>query len=141
MFKKTIIACLALLIAVFAFQPIEKAEARTRVHIGVGIGPGYGGYYGGYPYYGPGYYYAPPVPYYGGYYAPRRTYRPRRHARRISCRRARRIVRNRGYRNVRTIDCTGRGYSFLGRRRGRLYKISMRSRSGRITSISRYRRR
>jgi len=136
MLKKTIITSFAIMIAFFAFQPVENAEAKTRVHIGVGVGgygygpyygPGYG--YGGYgPYYGPGYY--APRPY---YYAPRRAYRGRR----ISCQRAKRIVRNHGYHRVRARDCRGKQYSFTGRKRGRNYVIKMRSRTGRIYSVRR----
>jgi len=145
MLKKTIITGFAIMIAFFAFQPIENAEAKTRVHIGVGVGgygyggpyygPGYG--YGGYgPYYGPGYYgpgYYNPRPYYGGHYAPRRAYRGRR----ISCKRAKRIVRNHGYHRVRARDCRGKTYSFSGRKRGRTYIIKLRSRTGRIFKVFR----
>ncbi len=131
MLKKTIIASLAVLIAIFAFQPVEKSEAKARVHIGVYP---YGGY--GYPpYYGGGYY---PDPYYGGgYYPPRRRYAPTYRPRRISCRRAIRIVRNHGYRRVRARDCRGSKYSFTGKKRGRWYRIRMYSRSGRIYSVRR----
>jgi len=143
MLKKSFIVSLALLIAAFAFAPVENAEAKTRVHIGVGVG-GYGPYYGGYGpyygpgpyyggYYGPGPYYGGPPPYYGRYYAPRRTYRRGR----ISCKRGKRIVRNNGYRKVRARDCRGKTYSFSGRKRGRTYIIKMRSRTGRIFRVTR----
>lgn len=143
MLRKTIFASLALALAFFAFAPAEKAEAKTRVHIGVGVGGygyGYGPYYGyGYrPYYAPGFYF--PQPYYGGYYPRGRYYYvPRRHryGRRISCRRARNIVRQHGFRHVRARDCRGRKYTFIGRKHGKTYRIRMRSRSGRIYSVRR----
>ena len=141
MFKKIFVICFAV-VAMFALQPVEKAEAKVRVHIGIG-GPG--GYYGG-PYYGGGYqpYYRPryyaPRPYYGGYnprrhrYAP--TYRPRRVGR-LNCRQARRVVRNRGYRNIRSIDCRGRRFTFHAIKRGRWYRVRMNSRNGRLFGIRR----
>lgn len=126
MFKKTIIAATALVASVVAFQPVEKAEARVNVGIGIGVP----GYYGGYApgYYSPGYYG-------GGYYAPRpRYYAPRRG--RISCRRARRIVRNHGYYRVRAIDCSGSRYTFHAKRGGIWYRLRMKSRSGRIYKVT-----
>lgn len=131
MLNKTVVAVFAIMIAVFTLQPIDKAEAKVNVHIGVGSG-----YYGD-PYYGRPRYY-PPQPYYGGgYYAPPRpVYRPYR-ARRISCRQGRRIVRNRGFYKVKARDCRGRNYVFHGRKNGRKYRIRMRSRNGRIYSVGR----
>jgi len=143
MFKKTLIASMAILIAAFTFAPVETSEAKTRVHIGVGIGGyGYGPYYDPYYGYGPfyGHRYGPYYGgYYGGYYPGPRYYVPRRHyrGRRISCKRAKRIVRNHGYRRVRARDCSGRNYKFYGRKRGRNYEIRMKSRNGRIYSVRR----
>ena len=141
MLKKTIIAGFAMLIAVFAFQPVEKADAKVRVQIGIGGYPAYygGGYYAPYYGHGGGYrtYYRPRYyPYYGGY-APRYRYVPRYRARRISCAQGKRIMRARGYRNVRARDCRGRKYRFTGRKRGAWYSIGIRSRNGSIYSIRR----
>ena len=58
---------------------------------------------------------------------------------RISCREGARIVRYNGFRDVRPIDCSGSSYSYRGRRHG-LFEITVRSRSGRITSVRRLRR-
>lgn len=136
MLKKTIIAGFALLIAAFAFQPVEKAEAKVKVHIGIGGGYGYD------PYYDRGYrprprYYDPDPYYGGGYYAPPPRYRPRRVTRRLNCRQARRVLRNYGYRNIRTLNCRGKRYKFNAVKRGRWYRVRMNSRNGRLFGIRR----
>jgi hypothetical protein len=51
---------------------------------------------------------------------------------RISCGEARRIVRNSGFRNVDTIECNGRTYTFEATRRGRDVTVFVNSRNGRI---------
>ena len=51
---------------------------------------------------------------------------------RISCGEARRIVRNNGFRNVATIECNGRTYTFEATRRGRDVTVFVNSRNGRI---------
>ena len=54
------------------------------------------------------------------------------HSGRLSCGEARRIVRNNGYRNVDTIECNGRTYTFEATRRGRDVTVYVNSRNGRI---------
>jgi len=51
---------------------------------------------------------------------------------RLSCGDARRVVRNSGYRNVSTIECQGRTYTFEATRRGRDVTVFVNSRNGRI---------
>ncbi len=51
---------------------------------------------------------------------------------RLSCGEARRIVRNNGFRNVETIECNGRTYTFEATRRGRDVTVYVNSRNGRI---------
>jgi hypothetical protein len=51
---------------------------------------------------------------------------------RISCGEARRIVRSNGFRNVNTIECNGRTYTFEATRRGRDVTVFVNSRNGRI---------
>jgi hypothetical protein len=51
---------------------------------------------------------------------------------RIRCWEGRRIVRRAGYRDVRTLSCDGRIYRYSGWRRGKLWRISVSSRSGQI---------
>jgi hypothetical protein len=54
------------------------------------------------------------------------------HRGRISCGEARRIVRNSGFRNVDTIECRGRTYTFEATRRGRDVTVYFDSRNGRV---------
>lgn len=49
---------------------------------------------------------------------------------RLSCGEARRAVRNNGFRNVRTIECNGRTYTFDATRRGRDVTVFVNSRTG-----------
>jgi hypothetical protein len=81
------------------------------------------------PYYDPYYY----NPYYRDpyYYGP--TYRHR-----ISCDRARRILRSHGYRRIRAYDCKGRVYGFRAVYNGRRYKLRVSAYSGEILSRRRY---
>lgn len=83
----------------------------------------YPGYYDPYHYsphhYDP-YYYGPP-------------YRSR-----ISCKRARRLVRRHGYHRVRAYDCRGKVYGFIGYYNGKRYKIRVSAYSGVILSRRRY---
>jgi hypothetical protein len=51
---------------------------------------------------------------------------------RLSCREAKRHVRNSGYQNVSTVECDGRTYTFEGTRRGRPVTIFVNSRSGAV---------
>lgn len=56
---------------------------------------------------------------------------------RISCRRGERIVENYGFRRVRPRDCSGRHYTYFGRRRGDNFLISVDSRRGRVVDVRR----
>jgi hypothetical protein len=51
---------------------------------------------------------------------------------RVSCGEARRIVRNSGFRNVATIECQGRTYTFEATRRGRDVTVYVNSRTGAV---------
>ena len=121
MFKKSVIVATALVAGFVAFQPVEKAEAKVHIDVGIGIpGPGYygGGYYGG-GYYGHGH---------------RPSYRP--HYRyRMSCGKARRKISHRGFYRIRAVDCSGSRYTFKAKRHGDWYKIRLNSRTGRIIRI------
>jgi hypothetical protein len=48
----------------------------------------------------------------------------------MSCNQARRLVRDSGYRNVDTKDCSGKIYMFSGRRDGRQVFIYVKARTG-----------
>ena len=126
MIKNTIIAAAALAAATFAVQPgTAEAGSKVQFHIGVGT-PYYGhGYYGGHRYYGGHGSYAGPAYYGHSYYAPRPRYR-------VSCRRARHILRDRGFRRIRVHNCEGRRYVFTARRGGDSWIVKVSSRTGRI---------
>jgi hypothetical protein len=51
---------------------------------------------------------------------------------RLSCGEARRVVRNSGFRNVSTIECNGRTYTFEATRRGRDVTVYVNSRTGAV---------
>ena len=54
------------------------------------------------------------------------------HRGRLSCGEARRTVRNSGFRNVSTIECNGRTYTFEATRRGRDVTVYVNSRTGAV---------
>lgn len=129
MFRTTLAAgMMAASMAAFA----GAADAKTSVHIGVGIGvPGwsdercywdYDGRYCDMIYRPPGFI-EPPRYHYPDYYG------------RVSCREARQIVREEGFRRVRTESCGGKYHRFIGYRYGEPYLIKVRSRTGEIRSI------
>ncbi|MGH6906391.1 MAG: hypothetical protein ACREDX_00870, partial [Aestuariivirga sp.] len=72
-----------------------------------------------------GYYHAP-------YYYPTPRYRSV-----VSCSTARQIVRNHGFNNVRARDCSGRTYSFIARKSGKSWLVSVNARNSRITGVQR----
>lgn len=51
---------------------------------------------------------------------------------RLSCGEAKRAVRNNGFRNVNTIECRGRTYTFEATRRGNDVTVFVDSRNGRV---------
>jgi len=109
---KKLIAVGALTVGVLGFGTIGQASAGTDVNIGIGLGGGY---------YDPG-----PV-YYGG-------------GQQISCRQGARIVASAGFRRVRPSDCKGSEYKYYAFRRGDMYKITMKSRNGKIKDVDRIHR-
>lgn len=59
-------------------------------------------------------------------------YRPGYNRNRLSCGEARREVRNRGYREVRTVECNGATFTFRGWRNGRSHQLLVNSRTGAV---------
>ncbi len=101
-----------------AFGLPSEAEAKVVIHFGVPhydyqVGPGYR-YRDGYGWYEPGF-----------------IDRPRFRGR-LSCGEAKWRVRDRGFRNVRTIECDGRTYTFQARRGDRRIIVYVNSRSGAV---------
>jgi hypothetical protein len=56
----------------------------------------------------------------------------------LSCERARGLLRHNGYRNVKALDCGGRKYVFLATKNRKRYRIAMSSWDGHITSLKPY---
>lgn len=118
MFKSMMIAGS---IALSAFAMTSAAEARTRVGIYFGVpfydyqvGPGWR-YYDGYGWYD-----------YGRY----GTFHNRRGGW-MSCGEARRLVDRSGYDRVRTVECSGRTYTFRAlKRNGRQVMVYVNARTG-----------
>ena len=54
---------------------------------------------------------------------------------RLSCRSGRDMVSDRGFYRIRTVECEGRTYTYLGKRHGDTFRILVSSRSGRIVSV------
>lgn len=130
MFKGTLAAgVVAATMAAFA----GAADAKTNVQIGIGIGvPGWGNdrCYWEFDdrYCDRGY--RP-----SGFIEPPRYYDPPRGYGRVSCREARQIVREEGFRRVRTESCGGKYHRFIGFQDGEPYLIRVRSRNGAIRSV------
>ena len=55
---------------------------------------------------------------------------------RISCGEGRAILRDRGFYRVRVIECSGRTYTYLGRRHGDSFRVLLNSRNGRIVGVN-----
>lgn len=54
---------------------------------------------------------------------------------RITCGEGRDLLFDGGFRRVRTLECQGRIYTYLARRRGETFRIQVNSRTGRILSV------
>ncbi len=141
MFMKSIFTAAALFLAAGTMP--DTAEAKTRVHIGIGVGDPWlyrdcdfgsvfdrcdDGRFG--HFYGPRFYHRRPQFYSYRYFG-------RRHIDRMSCTQARVNLRDHGYRNIDARDCTGRFYSFNAMRKGRLYRVSVNAVTGHISRTRR----
>lgn len=110
--KKTIIGLLAAVAITGGMASIAEAKVNFQVYLGE-------------PYYN--YRVGPDYRYYEG----RGWYRPT-HRGKISCGEARRIVRNKGFRNVATRECNGRTYTFSATRKGNRILVYVNSRTGAV---------
>lgn len=121
-----------------AFIPAAPAQADTTINIGISA-PGWDHYCrnnrGWRCGWNPGlrryYYIAPGRP--AVYY----DYRPPA-AVRISCGRAHDIVENHGFNKVTNRDCSGKYYSFTGRKNGNRYQVTVNSYTANIVGTNRY---
>ena len=60
--------------------------------------------------------------------------------RRITCREGERLLRDRGFRDIRRIDCRGRYFVYRAWRRNNRFEIALRSHDGRVMDMRRLRR-
>jgi len=113
--KSLFLASAAAVVMALALPTAADAKTSVRVFLGV-------------PYYD--YQYGPDYRFRvgSGWYAPVGIYNRGR----ISCGEARRIVRGSGFRNVATIECNGRTYTFEATRRGRDVTVFVNSRTGAV---------
>ena len=112
--KKIVLASVFAAALAMGVPLAAQADTNFRVYLGV-------------PHYG--YQVGPDYRYRDGYgwYRPVGIYRGR-----LSGGEARRVVRNRGFRNVVTIECNGRTYTFEATRRGRDVTVFVDSRTGAV---------
>jgi hypothetical protein len=57
----------------------------------------------------------------------------------ITCREGERLLRNRGFRDIRRVDCRGRFFVYRARRGSGHFEISLRARDGRVVDLRRIR--
>ncbi len=58
----------------------------------------------------------------------------------ISCSQGQRLLRNRGFRDVRRVDCRGRFFIYHARRGNNRYEVAVNSRTARVVDVRRIRR-
>ncbi len=58
----------------------------------------------------------------------------------ITCSQGERILRNRGFRDIRRMNCRGRYFVYRGWRGGSRFEIAVRSSNGRVVDMRRIRR-
>ncbi|MGE4252194.1 MAG: hypothetical protein AB7F09_22605 [Parvibaculaceae bacterium] len=115
--KKLLMALVVAAPVLFGLGGMNGAEAKTKVNIYLGI-----------PHYG--YQVGPDYVYRKGH----GWYRPGKHSNRnrLSCGQARRIVSNRGYRNVVARNCNGGTYVFRAVRNNRAIIVYVNARTGAV---------
>ena len=111
--KSLFLAAAAAATLAFAMPTAASADTNFKLYLGVPhydyrVGPDYR-FREGYGWYRP-----------SGFYGRGR----------ISCGEAKRIVRRSGFRNVDTVECNGRTYTFEATRRGRDVTVFVNSRTG-----------
>ncbi|MCX8568427.1 hypothetical protein [Aminobacter sp. MET-1] len=61
------------------------------------------------------------------------------HGRAITCSQGQRLLQNRGFRDVRRVDCRGRFYIYHARRGSGRFEVALNSRTGRVVDLRRIR--
>jgi hypothetical protein len=72
----------------------------------------------------------------GGYWYPQPYWSIGIGPSRIGCGEGRAIVRDHGFYRVRTVECYGRAYTYVGRRHGETFQVLVSARSGRIIDVN-----
>jgi len=72
--------------------------------------------------------------YYGGYWYDQQYWALPVYGR-VGCGEGREIVGDSGFNRVRTIECSGRTYTYAARRKGDMYRVSVNSRTGEIVNV------
>lgn len=62
------------------------------------------------------------------------------HGRAITCSQGQRLLQNRGFRDVRRVDCRSRFFIYHVRRGNSRFEVALSSRTGRVTDLRRIRR-
>lgn len=57
----------------------------------------------------------------------------------ITCAQGQRLLQNRGFRDVRRVDCRGRFYVYHARRGGGRFEVAINARTGRVSDFRRIR--
>lgn len=57
----------------------------------------------------------------------------------ITCNQGQRLLRNRGFRDVRRVDCRGRFFVYHARRGGSRFEVALNSRTARVSDVRRIR--
>lgn len=125
MLKKSLIAAAAVAVTVAGLST-TAAQAGTKVHVDLGIGLYGVGYGHGYPVYDD-YDYG-----YGGHHG----HHGGGGSWGVSCGEAKWEVKNANFRKVKTLDCSGKTYTFSGWKHGDKYRIKVGRKHGQIISVS-----
>jgi hypothetical protein len=127
MLNKSLIAAAAVAAVAAGFSATAAQAGKLHVDVGIGLydpyyGYGYGYGFGGYPvyddYYGGGHH-----GHHGGSWG-------------VSCGAAKDEVRGAHFHKVKTVDCSGKTYTFTGWKHGDKFRIKVSRKHGEIISVS-----
>jgi hypothetical protein len=125
MLKKSLIAAAAVAAVAAGFSATAAQAGKLHVDVGIGLYDPYYGYgygFGGYPvyddYYGGGHH-----GHHGGSWG-------------VSCGAAKDEVRGAHFHKVKTVDCSGKTYTFTGWKHGDKFRIKVSRKHGEIISVS-----
>ncbi len=125
MLNKSLIAAAAVAVTVAGLSA-TSAQAGTKVHVDLGIGLYGVGYGHGYPVYDD-YDYG-----YGGHHG----HHGGGGSWGVSCGQAKWEVKSANFHKVKTLDCSGKTYTFSGWKHGDKYRIKVGRKHGQIISVS-----